>query len=294
MLNTTPRTRAQLHRALGLGAVFGSAALFAVATVLVKLLTTAGMPPATVAFGRFALGTLSLGAWFALTRHSPRPHAWRWVATRALTNLAAVLLFYHAIRWTTVTNANVLNLTYPLFIAILGPLVLGERFGLRQALALGLGGPGIWLVIRPDFAAGLNRGDVLGLACGVVSSISILSLRRARRDDRPDVIVLWVMALGAAVLAPTAVHLRGTTPAHIGLWLAAAACGVGGQLLTTFGYRFLSAIDGAITSTARVMFAATLGVTFLGEPLDSSLVGGIALILLAVTLIARYPAGAPA
>lgn len=287
------------NRLKGFVAVLVSALCFAAATVAVKFLAQFGMPPLTIAFGRFALGALALSLWFLLRRrHWPRATAPRYAIGRAVANLVAVVLFYEAIARTTVTNANILNLTYPIFVALLSPWLLGEPSGLRRYLAIGAGFLGIWLIVQPDFAGGANLGDLLGLACGIVSAFAVMVLRKAREHDDAMTVVWYVMAVGCVALLPAGVWAwRHAAPHHVGIWFVSSVLGVAGQLAITVGYRHLSAVDGSVASSARILFAAAFGSMFFQEPMTVAVVVGALAILVAITLIAtdrRTPAATAA
>lgn len=278
-------------RSRGLWLVLGSAWIFALAAVLVKVGTSLGLPSTTVAFGRFALGALLLSAWFGLRRRNPRPQRWGPVLGRAIGNTLAVVLFYEAIRLSTVTKANLLNMTYPVFVAMAGPWVLREPTSRLRWFALAVALAGIWLVLEPDLGwLGISRADWVGLACGLVSAFAILCLRAARRHDDTETILFWVMGFGAIATAPWAPALAGQSPTALGIWAAAAVLGVFGQFLITLGYRHISAVDGSITSTARIVFAAVLGVALLGEVLHMRLLAGILLVIAALVIVGRHRA----
>lgn len=268
-------------------AVVASACFFAASTVAVKFVGNYGMPPMTIAFGRFALGALIFGLWFLLKRRRwPRPVHKGHVLGRAVSNLLAVIALYYGLALTTVSKANILNLTYPVFVALLSPWLLGERASLKRYGAVTLGFVGIVLIIRPDFSAGINIGDLLALASGVVAAFSVLALRKAREYDATDTIVFYLMALGALVLAPAAPWLAQAAPHHLGIWFVSSLLGVAAQVTITMGYRYLAAIDASIASTTQIVMAALLGSMFFAEPITAAVVAGAALILLAITLIA--------
>lgn len=271
---------------IGLATVIVAESALAVAALLVKTVTTEGVPSTVAAFARFALGAAVLWAWMLAGRRSPKPVAWRPVLARALGNSAAVLLFYEAIRLTTLTKANVLNMTYPIFIAAAGPLLLGEPTTRTRLAAVVLGTLGIVLVVDPG-PVGLAWGDAVGLACGIVSAGAIMALRAARRRDRVDTILLWVMTTGTLVTLPFADGLTALPPGTAGPLLAAAILGVGGQFGITAAYRWVSAVDGSVASTIRIFMAGALGVSLLGEPLGASLIVGATAILGAITMVAR-------
>lgn len=271
---------------IGLATVVVAEIALAVAALLVKTIATAGVPSGTAAFARFALGAVTLSIWMLARRRSPRPEAWRPVLARAVGNTAAVLLFYEAIRLTSLTKANVLNMTYPIFIAAAGPLVLGEATTRRRLVAVLVGTIGIVLVLEPG-PIGFVVGDLVGLACGIVSAGAIMALRAARRSDRVDTILLWVMTIGTVVTLPFAAELPALPPAERLPLIGAAILGVGGQLAITAAYRWVSAVDGSVASTIRIFMAGALGVAVLGEPLQFRLIVGAVAILGAITLVTR-------
>lgn len=286
-------------RQKGLLAVISSACFFAASTVAVKYLGNFGMPPMTIAFGRFALGTLLLGLWFLLRRqHWPKPVHKGHVLGRAVSNLLAVIALYHGLALTTVSKANILNLTYPVFVALLSPWLIGERATKRRYTAVVMGFIGIALIIRPDFSAGINRGDLLALASGMIAAFSVIGLRKAREYDATETIVFYLMALGAVVLMPWAAWVAQAAPHHVGIWFVSSLLGVAAQLTITMGYRYLAAIDASIASTTQIVIAAMLGSMFFAEPITLAVVAGALAILMAITLIASerrgtQTAGAP-
>ncbi len=274
----------------GVVAIVGSAVLFAVATVLVKMLAQNGISPGVTAFGRFSIGALVLGLWLGIGRRRFRPRRWQTVLARAALNVAAVLLFYKAIEMTTVTKANILNMTYPLFVGLLGPVLVREQTGVHQVVALVIGFVGTLLVVMP-FGSEFATGDLVGLACGIVSAFAVLALREARAWDEADVIVFWVMLLGCALLLPWVPELATFVGADWGLWFGAAVCGVGGQLLITFGYRYATAVDGSVASLSRILFAGGMGALIFGDVISLSMVIGSALIVVSIVAISRRNSG---
>ena len=103
---------------------------------------------------------------------------------------AMIALFVNATKLTTAANAIFLQSTAPLYILVLGPLLIGERFRRRDlvylfAVAIGMV---FCFVGRPDASATApdpTTGNVLALLCGVTWALTLLGLRRVERD-RPD------------------------------------------------------------------------------------------------------------
>ena len=110
-------------------AFVAGASLFSLSTVFIKYLTLLPQPlnPFMAAFSRFIIGLVLTGGWAWYRRINLLPRNVGLVAWRGGLNTAAVILFYGAVQFTTVTNTNVLNLMYPVWILIAGPLITQEK-----------------------------------------------------------------------------------------------------------------------------------------------------------------------
>jgi drug/metabolite transporter (DMT)-like permease len=272
---------------LGVLMLLLSALLFAGATVFVKLSAeTAGISGRTAAFARFLFGFAVVTVYAAAGRKSIRPRAPKLVALRVLTNTLAVVLFFSGLELTTVTHANMLNMTYPVFVFAVAPLLNRESTPRIYYLFLTMTLAGIWLVLAPSDGlgfAGANAGDLLALASAGAAAVAISSLREARKYDSSFLILFHLFLFGS--IASFFIMLPGfTMPPAAGLWPLAgvAACAFGGQLTLTVGYRYISAAGGAIVSAARIVFAAVLGTLIFADPLGWKTLAGGALILLSL------------
>jgi drug/metabolite transporter (DMT)-like permease len=108
----------------------------------------------------------------------------------ALSYALTVVLFVHANKLTTSASAIFLQLTAPLYVALLGPWLLRESFRWRHAvLTLWLGFGLVLLMSGSDLpsrtAAAPLYGNILALVSGLCYGLTILGLRhlgRARVD----------------------------------------------------------------------------------------------------------------
>ncbi|MEM9148612.1 MAG: DMT family transporter, partial [Pseudomonadota bacterium] len=117
--------------------------------VFAKLLME-GMPPAQVAFGRFAAQSLVLLPFFVFgSRAAPAlGHA------MAGAFLACALLTINlALREMPVANAIAIFFVEPLVLTVLAAIFLGERIGWRRMAAVVVGLIGALVVLRPNLAA---------------------------------------------------------------------------------------------------------------------------------------------
>lgn len=259
-----------------------SALTFALMTVGVKYLGAQEWPTFTVTWGRFFIGLLVISLFLRKKGKAfPRPNNPKLVFFRATTNFIAVSFFYFSIYFTTLVKANLLNMTYPLFIALLAPVFLKEATAKRAWIAVVLCLVGVFLILGLD-VKDWAKGDMYGLVCGVLASLSIMSLRAARKEDDSDTILFYVMLFGTLGLSPFLENPQNPSSFSVFVFLLVSFAGVLGQAFLTFSYRYVSAISGAITGSTRILFSAILGLSFFGEPISFALVTGAICIVASV------------
>ena len=197
-------------------------------------------------------------------------------------NVTAVMLFFGGLQYTTVTNANMLNMTYPAFVFLLAPFINAEKTRLRNIFYLLLTMAGVYLVVAPDFR-NVNPGDLLSLASGLVAGFGIPFLREARKYDSSEVIVFYLMLFGCLM---SGVFLmwdcsvpRGMVAVYLLLSGVSAALG---QVLITIGYRYIEAAAGSLVSSSRIIFAGIMGVIIFADPFTAPILTGALLILLSL------------
>lgn len=264
-----------------------SALTFASVTVGVKYLGELQWPTFTVAWGRFGLGFLFLLVVNLInTQKFPVPNNWKLVSIRAFTNFIAVSFFYFSIYFTTLVKANLLNMTYPVFIAFLAPILLNEKTAKSMWAAVGLCFFGILMVLGFEVDS-WAIGDLYGLVCGALASVSIMSLRAARIQDDSNTILFYVMLFGAIGLAPFIEIPENLGYEAIGVFILCSFGGLLGQIFLTYSYGYVTAITGAVTGTVRVLFSAVFGVLFFSESISLSLVIGAGMIVLSIYWIQK-------
>jgi DME family drug/metabolite transporter len=175
---------------------------------------------------------------------------------------ATVTLFVLSTKLTTAANAIFLQATAPLYLLLLGPLVLRERFrprdvvfltGVAAGLALCVIGQPTPTTTAPDPAT----GNVLAVVCSVTWACTLLGLRYVQRDRSETSVGLSAVTLGnlfASLAAlPFALPLPTASPVE---WATIAYLGVGQIGLA---YVFL-------TSAMRVLPALDVSLLLLIEP----------------------------
>ncbi len=278
---STPQSRGALF-------IFISAVLFSVNILIVKMLTAeTNIPVVEITFARFIFGLIVVSA-YILWRGVPfRPVNKKILYLRGFLNALAVLILFYSVQYTSITNANVLNMTYPIFVALLSHALIGERFHPSAFVPLLLTAVGVYMVIQPDLGA-IRPGDAIGLVSGFVAALAIIYLRVLRKTDETVVILFYLFAVGSVFLLIPLIPLF--VMPDLGsatLLLLCSVSGVAAQYFLTEGYRFISAVGGSIVSASRVYIASFFGVVFFNDPVNLMLFLGTLLIVGSNVLTAK-------
>lgn len=130
-----------------------------------------------------------------------------------------MLLFVHANTLTTAATTTLLQASAPIYVALLSPLVLGERPSRRRLLLLPVFLAGVWLLLSSsEQTTALARNPELGrwvaAGAGLCYGLVLLALRRFEGGGREGT-ALRVVACGnflAAVIALPFVLRAGLAP----------------------------------------------------------------------------------
>lgn len=265
-----------------------SSLLFALSTVFAKLVhSTSSVPAVEITFFRFFAGFITSLVYVLSYKKSLKPGNIRYITYRAIYNTGAVILFFIGIQYTTVSKANLLNLTSPVFIFLLAPFLNRESVSPVYYLYLVISMIGIYMVLLPDSSAltlsSINMGDMASLASGLVAAFALMYLREARKYDPTYIILFYLMLIGSFInlvfVIPVWVTPRGISALYLAL---STFCAVAGQYTVTEGYRYLSAAAGSIISSSRLVFAVGLGVVMFNDPLSERIIIGSCLVLLSL------------
>jgi len=251
------------------------------------LRTSTTIPVVEITFARFFIGLIIVLIYLKVSAVSFKPVNKKVLYLRGFLNATAVLILFFAVEYTTITNANVLNMTYPIFVALFSHLLIGERFHSSVIIPLLLTAAGVYMVIQPDFSR-INAGDLVGLMSGLVAALAIIYLRVLRRTDETHVILFYLFAVGSLLLLiPTVPLFVMPDIKALLLLVLCSLCGVAAQYFLTHGYKFISAVGGSIVSASRVYIASLLGYLFFNDPVNAMLFAGTLFIVGSNILTAR-------
>lgn len=261
-----------------------SSVCFAFSTVFAKYAHNAckELSSFQVSFARFFVGALFMG-WFAwYFKKSLVPNRISWVIARGILNTSAVIALYFALQHTTLTKANMLNWTFPVFVFLFSPYINKERAGLQQYVFLVLTMIGMSLVISPDFSS-VNIGDIAAFVSGILGGAAVSVLRESRKHDDTFMVLFYLMMIGTVLNGALAVPFFILPPLPVLALIASSAlCGFLAQILITTSSRHLEAPIASVLMTSGIVIAGAMGVIFFGEHLTAKILIGGACILVSI------------
>lgn len=205
------------------------------------------------------------------------------------------VLWAQAVVMIPIAVATVLNYTAPFFVILFAWLLWHERPSRVQTAALVLAFGGCLLVTGAYDLSNTNLnwpGLLMGLATGVTYGTVSIFGKDALKRYVPFTIMTYAFGFGALtvlILQPGAIVQSVGLPA--GAWISIAGLAVvstvSGFALYTNGLKYLSAGSASITATLEPVIATALAFVLLGEIVGVIQIVGGALVVGAVTLLAR-------
>ena len=254
---------------LGCICIFGSAFFFYLATVIIKWASIKGLiiDPALFVFSRFLLGFVTVLTLMALKKKKIKIKKKRYLIGRTIAQLyCCIFVFFKGVDLTSVAQANILNMTYPLFIAIFSWVFLKEQ---RDAIAIAvvvLAFAGVWLILAPG-KMNFHLDSLWALASGISVAIAMMYLNLSRRVHDTETTLFFLFGLGSVLIYIVffnQIHMPQFLDLKYLFFCSLTA--IVGQYLLTIGFKYVTAIEGGIISSTRILLAAVLGPVIAMDP----------------------------
>lgn len=219
-----------------------------------------------------------------------------WVLARGVVGSGGIVLFYLTIEHLGAGRAVILNMTYPLFGAVIAAIWLKERLRWSQAAWMLVAFVGLTAFFGEAARHGrFSAYEVVGLLGALVAGVAVVIIRRLRHSEHPSTVYasqcLWSLLVSLPMGAPRLARLDPT--AHVGLFLAAVAVGVA-QIAMTHGFQRLSVAKGSSVQMLLPLLTTAGGILFFGEHLTPAEWAGGAVLVLGTWQAVRPPGpGAP-
>ena len=200
---------------------------------------------------------------------------------RNLAHFAGQNLWFWALTAIPLAQVFAIEFTSPLWVALMAPLVLGERLTRGRVLAAAAGFAGVLVVTRP-FGGSLDPGQAAAALAAVSFAATALATKLLTRTESLASILFWltamqsVMGLGVAMADGS----MAAPSAALAPWMAVVAiAGLAAHLCLTTALSLAPASVVTPIDFVRLPVIAVVGVLLYGEALDPWLVVGAVLIL---------------
>jgi len=276
------------------------------ATFVATKIALQEVSPATVVWLRFGMGLVVLGLAAGHRREFSLPSRGDW---KVLAFLGLIGVAFHqwlqanGLQTAQATTTAWIVATTPIFIALLGWIVLGERLGRNQFAGMAVAALGVVLVVSKGSLTSLlvghaaGMGDVLVMISAPNWAIYTILSRRLLTRMPPARMIFFVMLAGWVFVT---VWLVGFGPGMGELaelsgrgWMAVAGLGILGSGLAYVMYydalRVLSASQLGVFLNVEPLVTMLLAAPMLGEPITGVVVLGGGLIIAGIYLVNRTP-----
>ena len=281
----------------GFGQPLLAAAWMSLAVLSFSAMAVAGreligqLDPFSIMFCRSSIGLFVVAAILIATGRIPvirtrRPGAH---LGRNLAHFSGQSLWFYAVGQTTLAQVFALEFTAPVWVALLAPIFLGERFTGWRLASTAAGFAGVLVVVRPGVIA-VDTGEVAALAAAICLSANIMTTKSLSRTEPTLCIMFWMTAiqvvLGAVMVAITAVVTGNglpslPDPAHLPWVLVVGLSGLLAQVGLARAFRHADASVAAPMDFLRLPLIAVIGMLAYGEALDPYVFLGGAIVFLA-------------
>ena len=213
----------------------------------------------------------------------------RFIVLKSIFYAGTLSCFVYANKTTTAANAIFLQYTAPIYILVLAPYVLKEKFHSSDlvTVALCVGGMALFFVDNSQTASAPNifLGNIVALASGVFFGVYILLLRHpAAGHDNPAVSVFYGNLIIVFMMLPLiwsdqprAFHLSDLAAI---LFLGIFQIGIAYILFTTGVAAGVRSLDASIIGFIEPLFNPVWVFLFYGEkPSNWAILGGVIIIL---------------
>ena len=278
------------------GYIYGivAAAAYGLNPVFAVPLYDAGMDPDSVLFFRYLFAIPMVAFTMIWRGRGFRVHSREVLPLIIMGILMATssITLFESYKFMDASIASTLLFVYPIIVTFLMAIYYKEKITIHTLLCLLMAVGGVFLMYEPESGAGLNLiGGTLVLVSALCYAIYIVGVNTTRLKGLATLkVTFYVLLFGTAFFA-VRLYVNGaiTMPAEWYQWgnilalaffptLVSLAC-------TTRAIRYIGSTSTAILGAFEPVTAVVLCVMVLGEALSTRELGGIMLVVIAVTLV---------
>lgn len=199
---------------------------------------------------------------------------------RNIVHFAGQNMWFYAVAVVPLAQVVAFEFTNPIWVAILAPLALGERWTRVRLLCIGLGFIGILIVARPG-QVHLSIGHLSAAGCALGFALNTLYTKRIMRQDSVLCVLFWMTLLQTLFGFLLALPGGLTVPSMALMpWVGLiAVCGLTAHYCLTSALAAAPASVVAPMEFIRLPVLAIVGMLLYKEPLEIAVFVGAAVIV---------------
>lgn len=248
------------------------------------------IPPLYMLAFRFTVASVGMTILFAGRLRYLTAKLWKHGAWLGFWMFLAYAMQTWGCKYTTAGKNAFITVTYVVIVPFLSWLLFGNRPGVYSLVAAVLALLGVGM-LSLNGEGGINRGDLLTLACGIFYAVQMVYVNRYTQEEDP-VLLTWVQIVTSMVLAwLTAPLVEGVVPVrelsgqimgsmlYLGLLSTMAAF-----LLQNIGQKYTPPATAALFLSMESVFGALSSAIFLNEKISLKMFAGCAILFFAILL----------
>ena len=203
---------------------------------------------------------------------------------RSFIGFISLLLFFYAITKLPLSTSMTLNYTSPIFLGLLIPFLMKQKFNSSKLFLLLIGFLGIVFILKPVLNQNWFAG-LMGVLSGFGAAIAYIMVAKLGQLKEPDLRTVYFFTLVSSILSFGLMLKEDISPISfdinlIYLLLLGVSATIA-QLAITRAYREGKTLNNAAYSYMTVIFSVGWGVWIFQENLDWLTLMGMLLIFLA-------------
>jgi drug/metabolite transporter (DMT)-like permease len=203
-----------------------------------------------------------------------------------------IVLFFSAVKETTVANATVIGALQPVLILAVAKRLFGERPRLADGFwaCVAIAGAVIVVVSATDTGQASRTGDLLAVAALFAWTWYFVASKQARVELSSFEYLAGLSIVAAVAVAPVAL-LSGERLAVPEVWgwvtivAIAVVNGALGHFLMNWAHGHVPIVVMSLMTLAIPVFAAAAAAVFIDEPVTGAQVGGMALVIASLAIV---------
>lgn len=253
---------------------------FALMTFFVRM--AGNLPTMQKAFFRNAVAAVA--ALFLLARSEEgfkiKKSSWRDLFLRSFFGTMGLICNFYAVDRLAIADANILNKLSPFFAIIMSYFILKEKANKTEWLCVVVAFIGALFVVKPSMDMQFVNA-MIGMLGGFGAGVAYTFVRKlGKAGERGPVIVMCFSVFSCIVTTPfLIIGAKPMSLYQIVMLLLAGAAATGGQLSITKAYTKAPAKEISVLDYSQVVFAAALGLVFLGQIPDLMSIIGYVIII---------------